>query len=76
MNNQEQKTRIEKCLNCGGYNFDQGKIRGGKRSYYSSDKTTAGFGQREGVYPVEATLCLDCGFIHLSALGDYRSFKK
>lgn len=69
---------LKKCMNCEGSNFEQGTMDARYGYTFNSprmkDMNFWG-GYKFGQYNVEALLCLDCGFIHNFAVGNYKELK-
>ncbi len=75
---EQKEDKLKKCMNCAGSSFEVGKMRA-KYGYTfdSPQMKDQGFwgGYKFGQYEVEAYLCLDCGFLHQFATGNYKELK-
>lgn len=75
---EERKDRLKKCMNCGGTSFEVGKINAKYGCTFNSPrmKDMGFWGKYEfGQYNIEAYLCLDCGFLHNFAVGNYEELR-
>ncbi|MFT5915423.1 MAG: hypothetical protein ACI81T_001924 [Bacteroidia bacterium] len=69
----------KKCLNCGSSNLDNGRTTSLQHTlFYRSERAKdQGFWGRHkfGEYDLESALCLDCGFVHTFAKGNFEELK-
>lgn len=67
---EKQKNLICKCTNCGSTSLAKGNIgtSGGLQFNSEHSKILGRFGH----YYINSLLCIDCGLIHMQALGNYK----